>query len=65
MQDAANELRRIPLPRTPVNKTGWGERVREASVPHGQPVDSGELLPVLGRPATDSGAGPKRLQAMD
>ena len=33
--------------------------------PHGQPVDSGELLPVLGRPATDSGAGPKRMQARD
>ena len=33
--------------------------------PHGQPGDSGELLHVLGRPATDSGAGPKRMQARD
>ena len=65
MQDPANELRRIPLPRTRVNKTGWVKEFGKPPSPHGQPGDSGELLPVLGRPATDSGAGPKRLQAMD
>jgi hypothetical protein len=58
------EVRRIPLLSTSVNK-GPGDGVREASVPHNQPVDSGELLPVLGRPAIDSGTGPKRLQARD
>jgi hypothetical protein len=49
---------------TRVNK-GPGDGVREASVRHNQPVDFGELLPVLGRPAIDSGAAPKRLQARD
>jgi hypothetical protein len=43
---------------------GVTEFVKSPS-PHGQTVDSGELLPVLGRPATDAGAGPKRSQARD
>jgi hypothetical protein len=44
IQDPANGLRGIPLPRTPVNK-GPGDEVRKPPSPHSQPTTSANYCP--------------------